>query len=162
MASASASVGHHVTRDDLARHRVAIIGDHDLLHEHLELRIRPGRPGRVADVRDRRVEAVGLPAGLVALPVVERASEHRQPDRVGVRGRVRERGAAVDPDEDRQARLHTGAELHAVDAVVRARVRHRATVEQAAQELDRLGQPLLADRRRVERPRRSRAYSVNE
>ena len=139
--------------DDPRRGRRAVAGHDRGLHECVELErccsMRGG--GRLTDVRDGAVDAFGLPAGLVALAVVERAAEHRQADHVGVVCGVGQGGGAVHADQDREAILAGSHRLHVVEPVEAAGVGHRFAVEQRTQQLDRLRHSGLANRRRIER-----------
>ena len=62
--------------------------DDDCLHQDIEFKLLPAVSGLLADVVDGRVEPFRLPANLVALTVLEGATEHRETDDVGIAGRV--------------------------------------------------------------------------
>ncbi len=76
------------------------IRDYHGLHKHVEFHLAPALPSLLADVVDRGVESLWLPAGLMALTVFESATEHRESDDVGMAGRMSERPFAVYADQE--------------------------------------------------------------
>ncbi len=112
----------------------------------------PAVPGLLANEVDRRVEPFCLPTNLVALTIVERATEHRETDDVGVAGRMGESPFAVDTNEEGHVVLAGSEGTDTPEAVVRSVVGHGLSFEQPEEDLDGLREPSLADRRRVECP----------
>lgn len=76
-----------------------IVSDDDRLYQDIEFQTLGAVSGLFADVVDRRIEPVCLPADLVALTIGEGATEHCHADDVGVVGRMSEGPLAVDTNE---------------------------------------------------------------
>ena len=93
------------------------------------------------------VEPVCLPADFVALTVGKGASEHREADDVGVAGGMGERPLAIDPHEQGYVILAGSEGTDVLEAVVLTVMGHGLAIEKAAEDLDGLGEPGLADRR---------------
>jgi hypothetical protein len=86
-----------------------------------------------------------FPADLVTLPVFEGATEHRETDDVGMAGHMSKSSLAVDADEQRYMALARAEGPHIVEAVMLSVVGHVLAIEEPTEDLDRLGEPGLAD-----------------
>lgn len=128
-----------------------IIGNHDCLHEHVELELVHPSAGLLTDVVDGALEPLGLPSHLVALTVLEGAPEHRQPDDVGVTGRVSESPMTVDTDQERNVVLERAHRPDSFELVVLPVMGDLLPVEESAEDLDGFGEASFADRGRVKR-----------
>ena len=122
-----------------------VICDHDGLHKHVEFYLAPAFPSLLADVVDCGVESLWFPAGLVALTVLEGATEHRESDDVGMAGRMSESPLAVHTDKQWYLVLAGAKGAHIVEVVVLSVVGHGLAIEEPTQDFDRLGEPGLAD-----------------
>jgi hypothetical protein len=92
-----------------------------------------------------------VPPHLVPLPVGKCLAESHEADDVCMAGRMHERGAAGDADEDRQCACRDRSTRALAEVVVLAVEVDLARRPSAAQDLDALAKARLADRRRIER-----------
>ena len=90
------------------------------------------------------------------MPITHRLSKSVESNDVGVFTSVGEQRLAISSDEDRQAVLSWRVNRRVDDRVVLARVVDHFPIEQSTDDLDRLTQPFLANRSRVERDARRR------
>jgi excisionase family DNA binding protein len=135
---------------DLLGGLAAVVGDDDGLDEGVELEVFGALARLLGDESDGGVETLGFPADGVGVPVGEGLPEHGEADDVGVECRVGEGGATVHADQDRHVLLFWSGRGEAGQVVVPAVMVDPFAVEQTAEDLDRLGEATLAQRRRIE------------
>jgi hypothetical protein len=127
-----------------------VVRHHDGLDQYVEFQLLPPLPGRLSDVVDDGVEPLGFPADRVPLAVFEGTTEHRQPDDVGMAGRMSESPLAVDANQQGYVDLPGAKGAYIVQLVVLSAVGHGLAIEEPAEDLYRLGESSLANWSRVE------------